>query len=34
MKYPVAVDGNTLTWRVWQNQYWPSVYLIDKRAVA
>ena len=31
MKYPVAVDGSTKTWRVWENQYWPSVYLIDKK---
>lgn len=31
MKYPVAVDSRALTWRVWQNQYWPSVYLIDKK---
>jgi predicted transcriptional regulator len=31
MKYPVAVDGRGSTWRAWQNQYWPSVYLIDKK---
>ena len=31
MKYPVAVDGRALTWRRWENQFWPSVYLIDKK---
>jgi hypothetical protein len=31
MKYPVAVDGRTLTWQAWENQWWPSVYLIDKK---
>jgi AhpC/TSA family len=31
MKYPVAVDGKALTWQAWGNQFWPSVYLIDKK---
>jgi hypothetical protein len=31
MKYPVAVDGSTKTWQAWGNQWWPSVYLIDKK---
>jgi peroxiredoxin len=31
MKYPVAVDGSSKTWRAWGNRYWPSVYLIDKK---
>jgi hypothetical protein len=30
MKYPVAVDGRSLTWQAWENHYWPSVYIIDK----
>jgi hypothetical protein len=31
MKYPIAVDGSSKTWRAWGNNYWPSVYLIDKK---
>ena len=31
MKYPIAVDGSAKTWRAWDNQYWPSVYLIDRK---
>jgi hypothetical protein len=31
MTYPIAVDGSAKTWRGWGNQYWPSVYLIDKK---
>ncbi len=31
MKYPIAVDGSAKVWRAWDNQYWPSVYLIDKK---
>ncbi len=30
IKYPVAVDGLGKTWQAWGNQYWPSVYLIDR----
>lgn len=31
MKYRIAVDGAGKTWRAWGNQFWPSVYLIDKK---
>ena len=31
MTYPIAVDGSGKTWRAWGNQFWPSVYLIDKK---
>jgi flagellar hook assembly protein FlgD len=31
MKYPIAVDGSGKTWKVWGNQWWPSIYLIDKK---
>jgi hypothetical protein len=31
MKYPIAVDGSHKTWQAWRNNYWPSVYLIDKK---
>jgi len=29
--YPVAVDNDGATWRAYKNQYWPTLYLIDKR---
>lgn len=31
IQYPVAVDSNKAIWRTWQNRYWPSIYLVDKR---
>ena len=31
IKYAVAVDGAGKTWKAWGNQFWPSVYLIDKK---
>lgn len=29
--YPVAQDNEGVTWRAYNNRYWPSLYLIDKR---
>jgi thiol-disulfide isomerase/thioredoxin len=29
--YPVAQDNAYATWRAYDNQYWPSVYVIDRR---
>lgn len=29
--YPVAQDNEGDTWRAYQNSYWPTLYLIDKR---
>lgn len=29
--YPVAQDNKGLTWKAYENHYWPSLYLIDKR---
>ncbi len=29
--YPIAVDNDGATWRAYKNQYWPTMYLIDKR---
>jgi thiol-disulfide isomerase/thioredoxin len=29
--YPVLVDPNNDNWKRWQQQYWPTVYLIDKQ---
>jgi peroxiredoxin len=31
MKYTIAVDGSAKTWQAWGNQWWPCVYLIDKK---
>jgi thiol-disulfide isomerase/thioredoxin len=30
IEYPVAQDNDGLTWRAYQNHYWPTLYLIDK----
>ena len=29
--YPVAIDNERLTWRAYNNRYWPTIYLIDKQ---
>jgi len=29
--YPVAIDNQARTWRAYNNRYWPTLYLIDKR---
>ena len=29
--YPVAQDNDGDTWNAYNNNYWPSLYLIDKR---
>lgn len=31
IKYPVALDNDGATWRAYNNHYWPTLYLIDKR---
>lgn len=28
--YPVAQDNRYATWKAYENQYWPAVYLIDR----
>jgi len=28
--YPVALDNEFVTWRAFQNKYWPAHYLVDK----
>jgi len=30
MKYPIAIDNDSLAWDSWANRIWPSIYLIDK----
>lgn len=29
--YAVAQDNDGATWRAYRNQYWPTLYLIDKQ---
>ena len=29
--YPVAQDNDGATWQAYKNEYWPTMYLIDKR---
>jgi peroxiredoxin len=31
IKYPVAIDTDGATWKAYENRFWPSIYLIDKR---
>ena len=31
IKYAVAQDNNGKTWQAYNNHYWPTMYLIDKR---
>jgi thiol-disulfide isomerase/thioredoxin len=31
IEYAVAQDNDGVTWRAYQNRYWPTLYLIDKR---
>jgi len=30
IKYPVALDNDFVTWRAYENRFWPAKYLIDK----
>ncbi len=30
MKYPIAIDNDSLAWDAWGNHTWPTTYLIDK----
>ncbi len=31
IEYAVAQDNEGLTWRAYNNHYWPALYLIDKK---
>jgi thiol-disulfide isomerase/thioredoxin len=31
--YPVAVDGEYVIWRAFNNQYWPALYFIDAKGL-
>jgi hypothetical protein len=34
LTFPVAVDNQVTMWKRYFNNYWPSVYLIDKQGIA
>jgi thiol-disulfide isomerase/thioredoxin len=34
LKYPIVIDNDSAVWKSWHNQYWPSIYLIDKKGQA
>jgi peroxiredoxin len=31
LKFPIAVDNSLANWRAWENQVWPTVYVVDRR---
>src|SRR5437667_264888 len=33
LPYPVLIDGEWSNWNAFHNQYWPALYLIDRRGV-
>ncbi len=34
LTFPIAIDNSTTMWKRYYNNYWPSVYLIDKEGIA
>ena len=34
LTHPIAVDNETTMWKRYSNNYWPSIYLIDKQGIA
>ena len=31
LKFPIAVDNDSSNWKAWNNRYWPTVYVVDRR---
>jgi len=31
LKFPIVIDNDKKIWKSWDNSYWPSIYLIDKK---
>jgi hypothetical protein len=31
--YPVAIDSNFTTWKAFDNQYWPHLFLADRQGI-
>lgn len=34
LNFPVAIDNKATMWKRYFNQYWGSIYLIDKKGIA
>jgi len=34
LNHPIAIDNQVTMWKRYNNQYWPSIYLIDKKGIA
>lgn len=34
LTFPIAIDNQTTMWQRYANNYWPSVYIIDKEGIA
>lgn len=30
LRFAIAVDNDSATWRAWRNRYWPCIYLVDR----
>jgi thiol-disulfide isomerase/thioredoxin len=33
LEFPIAVDNDGSNWKAWNNRYWPTVYVVDRRGV-
>jgi peroxiredoxin len=33
LKFPIAVDNDAANWKAWNNRYWPTVYVVDRRGI-
>jgi thiol-disulfide isomerase/thioredoxin len=33
LKFPIVIDNNSRIWKKWDNQFWPTIYLIDKKGL-
>jgi peroxiredoxin len=31
LKFPIVIDNDHAIWKRWQNQCWPSIYLVDRK---
>ena len=34
LNHPIAIDNQGTMWKRYNNQYWPSIYLVDKKGIA
>jgi hypothetical protein len=34
LDHPIAIDNRGTMWKRYNNQYWPSIYLFDKKGIA